>query len=257
LWTYATFTQNYVMAMRPDHVGSLWVGITWSLAVEEQFYLLFPLLVYALRRTTLLWVAIGCIVAAPVIRVALWELGGTFYSGYFPTPARMDSLMFGFVVACVIRHRASLELVRRFRLPLDVVGLALFVLIVEDSIGRWMPTLRFTSLSAMFAYGILRIFLVEQGWYRSALRSSFLVNVGLISYAWYMYHQAVNGLLHGMILHSTPLVSNGRELAVSCLVLLVSAALAAISTRYYERLFRLLGRRVAFASRSTVMAPAQ
>jgi peptidoglycan/LPS O-acetylase OafA/YrhL len=44
LWPYAIFVQNYAMA-QINHFGGAWLGVTWSLAIEEQFYLLLPLLI--------------------------------------------------------------------------------------------------------------------------------------------------------------------------------------------------------------------
>ena len=48
-WSYATFTQNLVIA-RWETFGPDWLAITWSLAIEEQFYLLLPLMVRFLLR---------------------------------------------------------------------------------------------------------------------------------------------------------------------------------------------------------------
>lgn len=43
MWSYATFTQNFQMAFK-ELIGANWLGVTWSLAVEEQFYLILPLI---------------------------------------------------------------------------------------------------------------------------------------------------------------------------------------------------------------------
>src|SRR5262249_44795416 len=66
-WSYLCFTQNIAMAVKRD-IGPYWLGVTWSLAVEEQFYLLAPL---ALLRLTTRQIVIGCvalIVASPIVR---------------------------------------------------------------------------------------------------------------------------------------------------------------------------------------------
>ena len=44
LWSYATFLQNYSM-MKAGSIGPHWIGISWSLAIEAQFYLIIPLLI--------------------------------------------------------------------------------------------------------------------------------------------------------------------------------------------------------------------
>lgn len=52
-WSYFTFTQNFFMAVRGD-VGTRWLTPTWTLAVEEQFYLLIPLLIFLLPAKAIL-----------------------------------------------------------------------------------------------------------------------------------------------------------------------------------------------------------
>jgi peptidoglycan/LPS O-acetylase OafA/YrhL len=69
LLSYATFTQNILMGARGDFAPG-WLGITWSLAVEEQFYLVIPLLIYLLPRRILLYVFLCGILAAPILRCA-------------------------------------------------------------------------------------------------------------------------------------------------------------------------------------------
>jgi peptidoglycan/LPS O-acetylase OafA/YrhL len=64
----ATYTMNF-HAQR-----AWWLGHLWSLAVEEQFYLMWPLVLSLLKPQRALWFAIAAIVAAPVLRVSAWIL---------------------------------------------------------------------------------------------------------------------------------------------------------------------------------------
>jgi peptidoglycan/LPS O-acetylase OafA/YrhL len=245
LWSYATFTQNYVMAAMANP-GAFWMGITWSLAVEEQFYLAFPLLVYILRKRTLVLLALASLVVAALLRTYLWNVSGKFYVGYFPTPARVDALMFGFLVTCVVRDPSALSFFSRYRMFFDALALVGLAVILAGAMGLDMSTLNFSVLSAVFAYAILRNFIVKDGWYRAILRTPFLVQIGFISYALYMYHQAVNGLLHGLVFQHPPAITNWKEFGVACLVVLVSASLATLSTRFYEMPLRNWARRMRY-----------
>jgi peptidoglycan/LPS O-acetylase OafA/YrhL len=258
LWSYATFTQNYLMAAAGD-TGAFWIAITWSLAVEEQFYLVFPVLIYLVPKRGLVVLALASLVFAALLRTYLWSRSGTFYAGYFPTPARVDTLMFGFLSACIVRNPTAVSYLASCRTILDIAAAGALGLIFEGSQLEALPSLRFSLLAAVFAYAIVRIFVVSGGWYRAALRNPLLVQAGLVSYAWYMYHQAINGMVHGLLFQQAPRISNAKELAAACMVLLLSGGLAALSTRYYERPFRAWGRRMRYrfdgrASTSTSVA---
>lgn len=255
LWSYATFTQNYIMAATATP-GAFWMGITWSLAVEEQFYLVFPVLVYTLRRRTLVLLALASLIVAALLRTYLWNLSGQFYMGYFPTPARVDALMFGFLVTCIVRDPNTLSYFSRYRMFFDALALVGLAAILADLSGSVLSTTNFSVLSAIFAYAILRIFIAKDGWYRAILRNPFLIYVGFISYALYMYHQAVNGLLHGLVFQHPPAITNWKEFGVACLVVLVSASLATLSTRFYEMPLRSWARRMRYVFESDGRSPA-
>ena len=134
LWSYLTFTQNYTMA-RAGSFGALWLGMTWSLAVEEQFYAVLPLAVRIVPRRRL-WVAlVAMAIAAPITRVVLSATDPHWSTScYVWMPARADALMLGVLVA-LAQRRADFQVVvmrkRRFiygalaLLALAIVGMAL------------------------------------------------------------------------------------------------------------------------------------
>jgi peptidoglycan/LPS O-acetylase OafA/YrhL len=69
-WLF-TYTANFAR-MRDSDVGAPFVHL-WSLAVEEQFYLVWPFLVYFLRPATFRKVIVGILLLSPVIRLALFQ----------------------------------------------------------------------------------------------------------------------------------------------------------------------------------------
>ena len=190
-WSYATFTQSIPIALS-GYGGPRWVGITWSLAIEEQFYFLFPVLVYFVSRRSIVLTTLASIFVAPLLR-AMVEARYGWYAAYVMLPCRMDALMFGVLAAIVIRNEGALQLARRLRLALDGIIVLIVLAIVYASYPITSFSLKYSAIALMFALLILRIFLYKPGLYHWALRTKALTAAGLISYALYMYHQAVNG----------------------------------------------------------------
>jgi peptidoglycan/LPS O-acetylase OafA/YrhL len=86
--------------------------ILWSLAVEEQFYLVWPFVVYLMREVQLWWIASVLMVVAPLLRWFCTPLFAREWAIHFLTPFRMDCLAAGALLALVWHsHRA---LVQRF-----------------------------------------------------------------------------------------------------------------------------------------------
>src|SRR5580658_7786517 len=65
------FYQNFWMALH-NRLGEYTLNPTWSLAVEEQFYLTLPVLIYFVRPRRLIWIVCGGIIFAPLMRLAIF-----------------------------------------------------------------------------------------------------------------------------------------------------------------------------------------
>jgi peptidoglycan/LPS O-acetylase OafA/YrhL len=92
------------------------------------------------------------------------------------------------------------------------------------------------------------------GPYHWFLRTKILTGVGLISYALYMYHEPVNGLMHGFIFNQEPRISTVAELLVAFAVTAIAVALATLSYIYLERPIRRWAQRIDFSRKSSTRA---
>ncbi len=184
----------------------LWIGHFWSLCVEEQFYLVWPLLVYTVRdRRTLIRICLSVIVLMPLLRFLLsvtispsmlrMEL---FYRSL---PTRLDALLIGGLIALCLRGPEAVWLGQWRRWGMGTIA-ALFVMTyaiavkimrlpMEGSTSNWIGIVGFTLID-LFA-GALILECIHPGSKLGQLLSlGPLRNLGLISYGFYVYHD----LLH-------------------------------------------------------------
>src|SRR5579859_1686199 len=166
------------------------VGVLWSLAIEEQFYLLWPLAVYLLDEAALAWLAGGLLVAAPMLRGIATASFTAHWTIYTATPFRMDLMAAGALIALAWRrHRSVVEHVGRYG-PL-LAGLAATPLLLF-SWYPWFQPAADTVLVSVWLYELTLIGYVGiLGWALSGRGIGFLklrplAYVGRISYSLYL-----------------------------------------------------------------------
>jgi peptidoglycan/LPS O-acetylase OafA/YrhL len=194
---YLSFTQNFWMASNDR--SDLWLPHSWSLAVEEQFYLLMPALLFFLPRDKIAPIAIGLTIAAPLIRLINLLIYGaeSFIANYVLFPMRMDALLWGVVVAYGFRVEAIKEYAKRN--PAILYG-ALAVLLLfpaTATVTGWgqrsafMTVIGFSGLGALYACTLAIVVTSERGpltWI-TKLRSLRLLGIG--SYSIYLTHTLI------------------------------------------------------------------
>jgi peptidoglycan/LPS O-acetylase OafA/YrhL len=179
-WSYLLFIQNFLVPIPSSATGLL--GVTWSLAVEEQFYLLWPLIVRFFNPSQLRKIAITVVCVSPALRFYLSLHGVNIYSN---TLCRLDGLMFGALLALLVRSSSFVP--SKLLMP---AWLALFMTaplaLVIDASGlnaRWIVFSLVALASVSFVY--LALF-SKQRWLQWMLANRFLIYTGTISYGIYL-----------------------------------------------------------------------
>jgi peptidoglycan/LPS O-acetylase OafA/YrhL len=178
-WAYPFYLQNFLIPIPTSSTGLL--GVTWSLAVEEQFYLVWPLVVRFCSEAQLRRIAIAVICLSPVLRFYLAQHQVVIYSNTF---CRLDGLMAGALLAIVIRSASFV--------PSKFVARAWVMLLVCAPLAVVIDTLhnaRWIVFSLVAAAAVSFVFVAlfsPQRWLRSVLTTRFLVYTGTISYGIYL-----------------------------------------------------------------------
>lgn len=162
----------------------------WSLAVEEQFYMIWPAVVLLLSPARLMGVAIAGIVFAPLIR--LWFfMGGNPVGAYLFTFARADALLIGALVALIrIYHPRQLP---RFAVWAGGLGMLLLAMALIDAPAvnqmymiRDVSVLGFSGFAMVYAALLIATLQVRA--LGRMLRARWLRSVGRVSYGMYVIH---------------------------------------------------------------------
>ena len=236
-WCYPLYLQNFFMSIR-QRFGAGWLGVTWSLAVEEQFYLLLPLAVRFLKTGTLVKFVIAAILTAPVIRLALFASGNEYFGPYTLLPCRADALGCGVLCAIFLRRPAVWAWVAANRRNIYHAMAALSCCVAFlwwHSLGRIMYSVGFTWLALFYCSWLVVSIVRPDPVVRFILNGRFLQQLGTLAYGVYIFHQPVNDLLHALILHAPPVVHDPSTLGVTALAAAATFLLAKLSWRYFEK----------------------
>ena len=194
-WTYLAGLQNFWMTSRETY-GAVWLGGTWSLAIEEQFYLVFPLIVRFSSLLTLRRLLIGLLVICPLLRiVAFWE-GAPYgsYGYYFLTPFRADNLAIGALIAWYEAAGSITDQIRahaRRTLMRLLCVFPIFAALIAKNTDAHMALWGHTYLAWLYG-AVLFVVLQNRGADRLApLRSGPAAFFARISYALYLVHVVV------------------------------------------------------------------
>ena len=184
----------------------LWIGHFWSLCVEEQFYLIWPFIVYTIRRReTLVKICVAIIIVMPFFRWLLILLLPQpllrMELLYRSLPTRLDALLMGGLIALLLRSPGQHWLNTWRRRLLAGAGTAFVIVYLVcvkllrlpfyGSATNWIGIVGFTLIDA-FAGALILECIHPGSWLGWILSFKPLRWLGVVSYGFYIYHD----LLH-------------------------------------------------------------
>jgi peptidoglycan/LPS O-acetylase OafA/YrhL len=264
-WLYAV---NIYMAKQGEWSFS-YLNHFWSLAIEEHFYFIWPLVVYLLARRprTLIAVSLAASLFAMLARLIGSLMGLSWWTTYLLTPFRLDGLALGAFLAVTARQSRGLEwLVRVLPLVAAVVGGLLALTFVwtrlasRQGLELVLPVRAALILTLLACLLVCALIAPERSATSRVLRSRFMVFLGTYSYGLYVFHHFISYYLtsnHIDLELARQLGSHGAAVALQAtLGAAASLALAYLSYEFFEKRFLGLKRLFETAKEPAAQRPA-
>ena len=204
---------------------------TWSLAIEEQYYLFFPPLILFVWRFGKRWIlVILAAISVGSFCLAEWEAYNKPAAAIFLLPSRAWEFLVGAFLAFYILEFKNINVSTALKQVASLFGL-LLILYSIFSYGENTPFPSVYALAPTLGAALIIVFAAPHTVVGTALSSPLFVGVGLISYSTYLWHQPL--FVFARYVSPNPVSTLGFSL-----LCLISLAMGYLSWRFVERPFR-------------------
>ncbi|UAL29588.1 acyltransferase [Nocardioides rotundus] len=208
----------------------------WSLSIEEQYYFVFPLLLWGAWRLRRVFKYAVPVVLVAIFAWSVWQqvswAGQDVNHAYYATSTRLYQLLAGSLLALGLfhlRHRATPSPIERCAPVAGFVGVV-GVFVLGTSLIDLTPSARGLWVTLFAVLAVASVAGVQRHPVQVAFSQRPLVYLGQISYGTYLWHWPVVVLLQQFM---------GRSLVFTLVVAVVSTLLAAASYHLFERPIRI------------------
>ena len=240
LWTYL---QNWLYIFKPP-VQTNTLNHLWSLAVEEQFYLLWPLAILLIKKPRLLLVFISLLLMATLgLRLWIWmhHLSGFAYYNLY-TFTRIDGICIGCMVALL--RRINLNFLKKYTSAI-VLFFAIMNFIFFFLNRLYEFSFPYLALAGYTTFAMMLGLLVNQAVTKETKLINFIFNIpllkffGRISYGFYIFHWPIYLLLSPYLSQWLKGFTGGwiTQYIVSLLATMIAVVLSWLSFNYFEKYF--------------------
>jgi len=241
LHAYLYFSQNFHNAINKN-LGANYLSVTWSLAIEEQFYVILPIMVkyFSVRNLKVtLWISVFF---AIILR---HYIGGI--PGYVLLFTRMDALFIGVLIAIYNSENTFKNLICKYKKHLQItliVSIFLFFgYTIHHKMGGDLHTISLVILTIIFVLILTNSIPI---YFSRFLESKFCSHVSKITFMLYLLHQIILGIIFQLVNNSEPKLSNLNEFLIMLLSLFLTIVFSIFTYFLFENRINLVGKKIKY-----------
>jgi peptidoglycan/LPS O-acetylase OafA/YrhL len=245
-WTYTLYLQNFAMTAR-NTFGAVWNAGSWSLAVEEQFYLTLPAIIRRVTDRGLFLFAMFGFVGAPILRGLIQRfkfLPGMANNVLLPT--RVDSLAVGVLVMLLIRYRQPWLTANR-----KLVAWGTIALFAAWSVYPYIPNpeairlgfINYTVTAMVFGAILLSLLVFPLSIPGRFLSTRPMRNFGNMAYSTYLFHPILLCIVFRIMRSKDPFLVTSSDLLPLAVAAVVTLGLSWLSWSQFESPLLRIGHR--------------
>lgn len=241
-WSYFAMVHNFYMAYF-NNFGNRALSITWSIGIEEQFYILFPFLTFYLKDRYLPFILGAFVISSIIIRASY----STWMPQYVLLPSRMDGLSIGFLVAyChqngILERKKTIVLKASQWVIFGSILFSAFLYFRFNDLGPIKHTLFSMFFSGVLVFTLLR----KDSRFSNFLQTKTLTWIGTISYSLYLFHYVILGLVYHINGKQGIGITNINDIALTVIALTLSLGFSFLVYRFLEKPMVNLGKKVQY-----------
>jgi peptidoglycan/LPS O-acetylase OafA/YrhL len=262
-WMFWLYLANFFPPNLIPNNQYFFLSHFWTLAIEEQFYIVWPAFVFLSSRKTILRVCAGVVVVSAIVRISMMLTHAPAQAiGYF-TPCRLDGLVTGAAIAIFARSPGGIaQLVPKARVIAPLAALLLLATFISTGslppFGPAVTLYGYTALAALFgSILVLSLTSPPSGILPRLLQNRGLLMLGKYSYGIYVFHYLLKPVTDRFI--SQPWIESKVHSTILSIILYTIVAFPVmlivpfISWHVYEKQFLKLKRYFPTRNRASVL----